>query len=287
MFHDQRGINSTQRCVSLGMMQKKIAKIGIRSWEYVLYCLGCWHGRVRLHMLTFIQRIRAGISWLEKGRFRKPLVLGAAAIVAGSGFGIGANGYIYHKTRGAIFADVAGIPKKVVAIVLGAKVYSNGTPSVVLRDRLLAALSAYNAGKVKKIIVSGDHMAKEYNEPGAMVRFLVKQGVPETDIFMDHAGFRTFDTMARAKKVFGVKSAVICTQRFHLNRALYLAKKNGIDAVGLVSDRRRYHHHYVNHGREFVARSFALLDVHLLHTRPRYLGPPVDLASDGRRTHDM
>ncbi|MBN2719419.1 MAG: YdcF family protein [Deltaproteobacteria bacterium] len=238
-------------------------------------------------MPTVIQSLRDRIGKIEKGRLRRPLVIGAAAVVAASGVGVCANSYMLYRTRDSVFSKVADVPPRDVAIVLGAKVYSDGTPSIVLRDRLTAALSLYNAGKVNKIIVSGDHMAKEYNEPGAMFQFLIERGVPAKDVFMDHAGFRTFDTMARAKAVFGVKSAVICTQRFHLARSVYLATINGLDAVGLEADLRRYRHHYINHGREFVARSFALLDVHLFHTQPRYLGETVDLNSDAQSTHDL
>ena len=250
----------------LGMMRKTL------NW------LAFWLGRGGL---------RRSVGHGEAGRLRKLLIPGTAVFVAVSGVGGLANGYIWKKTHDAFFTDVTKVPPKQVAIVLGARVYTDGTPSVVLRDRLWMGLKLYEAGKVGKIIVSGDHMAKDYNEPGAMFQYLVSHGIPASDVFMDHAGFRTLDTMARAKAVFGVRSAVICTQRFHLGRSIYLAKIHGIDAVGLVSDRRRYRHHFINYSREFVARSFAILDVHLLHTRPRYLGDPIDLSADGRQTRDM
>ena len=230
--------------------------------------------------------LRPLLTQLNRSRLRKPVMLGTAFLLAGTGYGIYANGLIWFESRGTMHTTVANVPAREVAIVLGAKVHDDGTPSAVLADRLRAAERLYKAGKVKKIIVSGDHMAKEYNEPLAMFRFLTGRGIPEGDIFMDHAGFRTFDSMVRAKKVFGVNGAVICTQRFHLGRAIFLARHFGIDAVGLESDLRRYRHHVVNLAREFTARSFALLDVYLLGTEPSHLGPLIPLSGDARITHD-
>lgn len=220
-------------------------------------------------------------------RAKAIVVFGGAAVCAGTWYGLAANGYIFAKTNSVIFSRIEDVPTQDVAIVLGARVYEDGTPSEILQDRLWAAKRLYDAKKVTKIIVSGDHQAKEYDEPKAMYQFLVGNGVPASRIFLDHAGLRTFDTMARAAKVFGVRRAVICTQKFHLARSVYLAKTQGIDAVGLTSDLRRYRHHSVNLAREFVARSAALLDAHVFHTEPRHLGEPISLNSDGHVTHDF
>lgn len=214
------------------------------------------------------------------------VVYGATTVLVGSVFGVGANGYVVAKTKNDLFSKIENVPSRKVAIVLGAKVYQDGAPSVVLRDRLLAAKELYDARKVQQIIVSGDHKAKEYDEPKAMYRFLVAQGIPPKDIFLDHAGLRTFDTMARAAAVFGVASAVICTQKFHLNRSVFLAQHHGIDAVGFMADRRTYRHHGVNLAREFVARSAAVLDTTILQTQPRHMGSPISMNADGRITHD-
>ncbi|MBN2529007.1 MAG: YdcF family protein [Deltaproteobacteria bacterium] len=205
----------------------------------------------------------------------KPITIGAAAVLVSTGYGIFANGYVIFKTRHLLFSDVTHVPQRDVAIVPGAKVYSDGTPSRVLKDRLRAAMVLYQAKKVKKIIVSGDHMAPEYNEPGAMAAFLVEMGIPQSDVIEDHAGFRTLDTMARASKVFGIRSAVICTQRFHLARSVYLAVNFGVNAIGYEADLTWYRGHILNHFREFAARSFALLDVHVLHAQPRFPGPSI------------
>jgi SanA protein len=194
------------------------------------------------------------------------------------------NLIVVVTTRDQIFDTSGGTPERHAAVVLGAKVYRNGRPSPVLADRLEAALTLYREHKVRKILVTGDHGSPSYNEVTAMSRWLRERGVPPRDIFLDHAGFRTFDSMARAAAVFGVKDAVVCTQAFHLPRAVFLANAFGIDAVGLVSDRRSYHHHYLNHGREICARAVAVLDAYVWHASPKYLGEPFAITGDGRRT---
>ena len=125
-----------------------------------------------------------------------------------------------------------------VAIVPGARVFEDGTPSHALADRLHAALELYRAGRVQKILVSGDHGSGIYDEVNAMHAWLLDRGVSPEAIYLDHAGFRTLDTMFRASEVFKVRRAVICTQRFHLPRSVFLARAAGIDAVGLEADRR-------------------------------------------------
>src|SRR3989338_7718288 len=127
-----------------------------------------------------------------------------------------------------------------VAIVLGAKVKTDGQPSDILRDRLLTAIDLYRAGSVEKILVSGDDGQVEYDEVNAMRLYLLSADVDPDDIFLDHAGFDTYDSMIRAQKVFGVTKAIIVTQAYHLPRALYLADAFGIDAQGVAADRQTY-----------------------------------------------
>ncbi len=212
-------------------------------------------------------------------------VLGVA--IAGSAAGVGLNVWVSWATRGLVFEGVESVPGRTVAIVLGARVYADGTPSLSLEDRLEAALALHRAGKVRKVLVSGDHGNPEYDEVNAMWRWMVEHGVPEEDLFLDHAGFRTLDTMERAARVFGVHDAVVCTQRYHLGRSLFLARQAGIDAVGVVADRRVYGSRVKNAFREFAARAVAVLDVHVLGTEPRHLGDRYDISGDGRETHDQ
>ena len=157
-----------------------------------------------------------------------------------------------------------------IAIVPGAFV-RGVVPSQTLLDRLQTALELHENGTVAKVLVSGDHGRTEYNEVGAMQHWLLSQGVPKNDIILDHAGFRTLDTMIRARKVFGVRRAVVCTQRFHLARAVFLARRAGIDAHGVAADRMRYQAHYWNQFREALARPAAVVDSYVLHRKPKFL----------------
>lgn len=185
-----------------------------------------------------------------------------------------------------IYPTTQGVPESRVAIVLGARVDASGKPSAALEDRLQAALELYRAKKVRRILVSGDHGRNDYDEVNAMRSWLVARGVDSSDVFMDHAGFRTYDTMRRAHEVFEVDKAIICTQRYHLARSIGLARYAGIDAVGLVADRRVYAHASGNQRREFLARGLAALDMINPFSAPKHLGPKIPIDSDSSRTHD-
>jgi SanA protein len=168
-----------------------------------------------------------------------------------------------------LFDDV---PVRDVAIVPGAKVWKQ-IPSHVLEDRLLCAEALYRAGKVRRILVTGDHGTKGYDETTTMERFLLARGIPAEDVVKDHAGFRTLDSMHRARQVFGIDDAIVCTQAFHLPRALFLARSFGIDAVGVEADRRTYRGAAWNAARETVARTVAVLERGVLRRGARVLGP--------------
>jgi SanA protein len=136
--------------------------------------------------------------------------------------------------------STGNVPSRQVAIVFGAQVKKDGTPSVVLRDRVETAVALYKIGKVEKLLMSGDNRFVDYNEPEAMRRYAMALGMPEADIVLDYAGRRTYDTCFRAKEIFGVGSAVLVTQRFHLPRALFLCNAFGIDAVGVEAKNYYY-----------------------------------------------
>ncbi len=172
-----------------------------------------------------------------------------------------------------------------VAIVLGAKVKDDGEPSDILRDRLLTAIDLYRAGSVEKILVSGDDGQIEYDEVNAMRLYLLAADVDPDDIFLDHAGFDTYDSMARANKVFGVTKSIIVTQEYHLPRALYLANAFGIDAQGVAADRQTYLGILRYEARELLADVKAVVDV-IFHVSPHFLGDVVDITGDGRVTWD-
>src|SRR4051794_6184654 len=170
-------------------------------------------------------------------RLSRAALAGFGLIVAIVGL---ANAYVLFGTGGEATGNVADVPHEQVAIVPGAGVNPDGTMSTMLADRVHQADALWRAGKVDRILVSGDHRAWSYDEPDTMRKALVRDGVPGRVIFEDHAGFETWATMVRARSVFGVKSAVIVTQGFHMPRALYLAEAAGLDATGLTADLHPY-----------------------------------------------
>jgi vancomycin permeability regulator SanA len=170
-------------------------------------------------------------------------------------------------------------------LVPGALVYGD-VPSAMLQDRLDAAVEWYEAGRSDRILVSGDHGRDGYDEVNAMRAYLEAAGIPPEDIFLDHAGFDTYDSVYRARDVFQVRSALIVTQRFHLLRALYIADRLGVEAVGYETDRRTYGREAWYRIREYLARCKAFLDCEVTHARPTYLGDPIPISGSGLATRD-
>lgn len=171
-------------------------------------------------------------------------------------------------------------------LVLGAYTYESGFVSPILRDRLLKALELYEKGVAPKFLVSGDHGQDDYDEVNAMRRFLEDRGVPPEDIFMDHAGFDTYDSMIRARDVFEAEKVVVVTQTFHLIRAVYIARALGLDAEGVPSDLSRYRSLGYLEKRELLARVKAFLEVNIRRA-PKYGGDPHPVSGDGTSTHDQ
>ena len=170
---------------------------------------------------------------------------------------------------------VDDVPIKRVAIVFGAEVKPDGSPSTVLRDRVETAAALYKNGKVEKLLMSGDNRFVDYNEPESMRRYAVSLGVPNEAIVLDYAGRRTYDTCYRAKEIFKVDSAILVTQGFHLPRALFLCNAFGVEAIGVNSD----NYYYLKRlrlfwgFREFFATAQAVWDVYVEHPLP-VLGNP-------------
>ncbi len=193
------------------------------------------------------------------------------------------NLYMSLSVRGET-TSVAGAPHAQVAIVLGAAVDPDGSMSPMLADRVARGAELYKAGKVDSVIVSGDHGQWSYDEPDTMRKALQRAGVPGRAIFTDHAGFNTWASMVRAKKVFEVESAIVVTQGFHMTRALYLADAAGVRATGVTSDIQPYgRQQRMSEIREIPARIKALgsatLDQKVL------LGPAIPVgSSDGRES---
>jgi SanA protein len=176
------------------------------------------------------------------------------------------------------------VPHAQAALVLGAQVLPNGHPSRMLEDRIAAAADLYRAGKVDKLLLSGDHSRVVYDEVGTMKLQLLQRGIPAEDIFTDHAGFDTWDSAQRARRVFDVDSAVVVTQRFHMARALYDARRAGLNVTGYEADRRDYGRVMPRlQLREAAARVKAVGDV-VTGAQPRFLGAPIPITGDGRKT---
>ncbi len=170
-------------------------------------------------------------------------------------------------------------------LVLGCKVDENGNPSNMLRDRLDTALSLYRAGLAPKLLMSGDHGQKEYNEVGAMKRYALEQGVPSEDVFMDHAGFSTYESIYRAIEVFHCERVLIVTQEYHLYRALYIARQLGLEARGVSATLHEYGSQSMRDVREFLARNKDFFSC-VFRPLPTYLGEAIPITASGDLTND-
>ena len=167
-------------------------------------------------------------------------------------------------------------------LVLGAGV-RDGSPTPMLRDRLITGISLYKSGAAPKIIMSGDHGREDYDEVNVMKSYAVENGVPDGDVFMDHAGFSTYDSIYRAKAVFEADSIIIVTQKYHLYRALYIADKLGVNAVGVAADLDDYSGQLKRDLREIAARDKDFFSC-LFKPEPKYLGEKIPVSGDGNIT---
>lgn len=192
---------------------------------------------------------------------------------------------IQKSTKAYTYNTLEQIPEAHTAIVLGASVKSNGNLSVMLRDRVESALFLYNEGKVKRFLLSGDNSTKSYNEPLAMKKYLIERGVPEDHIFLDYAGFDTYDTMYRSQAVFKVQTAIIVTQGFHLPRAVYIARQMNLNYIGYNGDKRVYGHQEYNGRRELLANVKAYLEL-AFRKEPRYLGSKIPITGPPQSSYE-
>ncbi|AVR47019.1 hypothetical protein C7S20_18175 [Christiangramia fulva] len=177
-----------------------------------------------------------------------------------------------RQTAPLIYNDITEVPSANTVIILGASVHANGRLSPILKDRVDTAIRLYEAGKVKNFLVTGDHRSDDYNEVAAMVNYLEERGIPGSDITADHAGLDTYDSMYRAGKLFGVKNAIVVTQRFHLPRALYIASHLGLNYNGFVANQHAYTTDNRLKQREKLANFKALWEV-AIHKEPTTLAP--------------
>ena len=198
------------------------------------------------------------------------------------------NRWVINSTDSYIYKDWALMPTNDVGVVLGTSKYlENGKPSPEFRGRIQAAAELYRNGKLKHIIVSGANPDETYNEPRAMRRELVKEGVPDSAITMDFAGFRTLDSIVRAEAVFGLRQFTVITQRYHSYRSVFIGRKLGLKVVAYIAPATANGGYGArNPPREVFARVKAILDIFLLSTEPKFLGEPekIDLTPDAPNT---
>ena len=183
-----------------------------------------------------------------------------------------------YERRIYVPEEIETVPQKPVAVVFGAGYWPSGALSMVLKDRLDAAIELYRAGRVQKLLFSGDNRFVDYNEPAKMLEYALAQDIPRDDIVLDYAGRRTYDTCYRARDIFQVHDVVLITQRYHLPRALNTCSGLGLDAVGYVADRQPYPRrdlawYWV---REAPALWRAWWDIHIARTTP-VLGEPLPI----------
>lgn len=178
--------------------------------------------------------------------------------------------------RPFVFSNVADVPANKVALVLGTSQYlADGRTNLYFEYRIKAAAQLYKAGKVQYVIVSGDNKAHNYNEPRAMKRALVKLGIPEEKIYLDYAGFRTLDSVVRAREIFGQDKYVIVSQPFHNKRAVFIARRRGMEPVAYNAKDVELHSGFKTQVREKFARVKVFLDLYVLQKQPYFLGEKV------------
>ena len=213
---------------------------------------------------------------MKPRRWLKPATVLVALLVASVA---NCQFIVTRASAGRLYNTVSAVPDQQVALLLGCvKTLGKGWPNPFFVNRIQATAELYKAGKLKAVLVSGDNNREGYDEPTDMKQALIAAGVPESKITCDYAGFRTLDSIARAKKVFGQTQVLIISQRFHNERALYLAKCYGLDATAYNAEDVELEHSLKVYFREAFDRVKAVMDMHLLHTQPKFLGPPVKMA---------
>lgn len=206
------------------------------------------------------RRLRRGLVWATA------LALGVVLLI---------NNWVINNSEAYVYANWSLLPDNEVGLVLGTSPYArNGRPNPQFYGRIEAAVQLYQLGKIKKIIVSGANPDSTYNEPRQMWRELTKAGIPSQAITMDFAGVRTFDSMSRAKAVFSLQRMTVITQEYHAYRAVFIAKKMGIQVSGYAATSDSIGVFSRTYLREVFARVKAVLDLYVLSTEPKFLGGP-------------
>ena len=215
------------------------------------------------------------------------LVIFVSIVGLGVSIVLGLNAYVKNVGGDNIITPEKAVNLEDVdcIIVLGCLVKDNGNPSDMLSDRLERGIDLYKNGAAPKIIMSGDHGKTDYDEVNEMKQIAIDAGIPSSDVFMDHAGFSTYESIYRAKEIFEADKIIIVTQEYHLYRALYIAEKLGIEAYGVNADYHTYRGQVNRDVREVLARCKDFVTV-IIKPEPTYLGETIPVSGDGDITND-
>ena len=199
----------------------------------------------------------------------------------------GINAYVVGSTKDQILspADATALAEVDCVLVLGCYVNENGEPSQMLKDRLAAGVAMYEAGAAPKLLLSGDHGRYTYDEVTAMGQYALDAGIPARDIFLDHAGFSTYESIYRAKEIFGARKILIISQEYHLYRSLQIANALGLEAYGVPADGNDYSGQFFRDVREILARNKDWVKS-IFKPKPTFLGDAVPISGDGNITID-
>lgn len=212
-----------------------------------------------------------------KKLIKKAVQLFLLLLVAGIVFIAWANYSMKRKTEDFLSSHIADIPAAKTALLLGtSKTLDNGQPNAYFYNRILAAAELYRSGKIQYLIVSGDNSRKDYNEPEDMQKALMERGVPEDRIFLDFAGFRTLDSVVRAKEIFSQHKIIIVSQQFHNERAVFLAQQNGMEAYGFNAEDVNQYAGFKTNMREYLAKTKAYLDL-ITGVEPKFGGKRIQI----------
>ena len=197
------------------------------------------------------------------------------------------NAMVKATTKNQILSvgEAAALEGVDCILVLGCGIHDDGTPSDMLHDRLRRSVELYEAGAAPKLLMSGDHGREGYDEVDTMKSFAVEAGIASEDVFMDHAGFSTYESMVRAKEIFRAEKIIIVTQEYHLYRAIYIAEQLGMEAYGVSSNYRRYRNQDDMNTREVLARVKDVFSC-IFWPEPTYLGETIPVWGDGNLTND-
>lgn len=223
---------------------------------------------------------------MKKQKKKRVLRIILLLLIAVPAVPLGISAFMKSSAEAYLIAeDFAAEPGADCILVLGAGLKADGTPNHMLQDRLDKGIELYKAGAAPKLLLSGDNGQEQYDEVNAMKEYVLNAGVSPEDIFMDHAGFSTYESMYRARDIFLVKKAIIITQEYHQYRALYTARGLGIESFGVVSEPRVYAGQTYRDLREILARNKDFIKI-MIQPEPTYLGEAIPISGSGFASHD-